>query len=369
MATNDQIVSSFNLTVAQIGADIAELRANGGGGSGGPVDWASITNKPTFFSGAYGDLTGKPVLFSGAYGDLTGKPVLFSGSYLDLTNRPSFSTVATSGSYNDLLNRPTLFSGSYTDLTNKPSLGTLSSQNANTVAITGGSVTGITDLTVADGGTGASTAAAARSNLGVAIGTDVQAYDPDLSSFTGITDTSVLAYRSSANTWVGLTLGTNLSVAGSVLNAAGGGGSAPDWPVAIASVYWAFDQGAQNQQIPNQNFIKVNLPTKNADTHNAFNTTTSTFTVPTGQSGYYSIVAKLRYADSTGTYSYGIGMGGSLDDQPYFLWSQSLSSRNGLLNERIAWFNAGDQIFLYTYQQRGQNAGVQAAEMSIYRIK
>ena len=37
----------------------------------------------------------------------------------------------------------------------------------SSVSITGGSITGITDLTVADGGTGASTAAAARANLDV----------------------------------------------------------------------------------------------------------------------------------------------------------------------------------------------------------
>ena len=45
--------------------------------------------------------------------------------------------------------------------------GTMAAQNANNVAITGGTITGITDLAIADGGTGASTAAQALINLGL----------------------------------------------------------------------------------------------------------------------------------------------------------------------------------------------------------
>jgi hypothetical protein len=45
-------------------------------------------------------------------------------------------------------------------------LGTMSSQNANAVTISGGTITGITDLTVADGGTGSSTLSANAVLLG-----------------------------------------------------------------------------------------------------------------------------------------------------------------------------------------------------------
>jgi hypothetical protein len=92
-------------------------------------------------------------------------------------------------------------------------LGTIATQAANNVTITGGSITGITDLAIADGGTGASTASGARTNLGLVIGTDVLAPNGSAASLT------------SFPTFNQNTTGTSSNVTGTVAIANGGTGA------------------------------------------------------------------------------------------------------------------------------------------------
>jgi hypothetical protein len=123
-----------------------------------------------------------------------GNPGVDKFIYFNGANTVATSTVTS-------FSRTLLGSAAASDARTTLGLGTIATQANNNVNITGGSITGITDLAVVDGGTGASTSADARTNLGLVIGTDVQAYHPKLSNFSGLSASAdQVAYFTGANT-------------------------------------------------------------------------------------------------------------------------------------------------------------------------
>lgn len=170
-------------------------------------------------------LTGGPITSTGTIS--LANTAVSAGSYGSASAVPSFTV--------DAQGRLTAASNTAISIANTAvsGLGTISTQNANSVSITGGSVSGITDLAVADGGTGASDATTARTNLS-AVGTSLT-----ISAGTGLSgggDLSTNRTLSLANTAVSAgSYGTASQVGTFTVDAQGRLTSASNTAISIAN--------------------------------------------------------------------------------------------------------------------------------------
>lgn len=180
--THERALDKLTMITQQLSQTIEDLELAGGSGGGSISD------------GDKGDIT---VSASGATWTIDSGAVTYA-KIQDISSTDKVLGRVSSGSGDIEEITFTDFAQSLADDTsasaarNTLGLGTISIQDSNNVSITAGSISGVSintlaaDLPVADGGTGASSASDARTNLGLAIGTDVQAYDADLSAIAGL---------------------------------------------------------------------------------------------------------------------------------------------------------------------------------------
>lgn len=227
-------------------------------------------------------------------------------------------------------------------------LGTMSTQNSDSVSITGGSITGITDLAVADGGTGASTLTGyVKGNGTAAMTASATIPNTDISglgtmstqsassvsitggSITGITDLAVADGGTGASSFtaysvvLGGTTSTGplqnvsgLGTSGQVLTS-GGAGAAPSWTTVSATASGTLirapqilTSGTSYTTPAGCNTIYVELVGGGGGS-GGIGTGADNIQTGTGGGGAGAYAAKYFTVTPSTSYTYAIGAGGS----------------------------------------------------------
>ena len=163
------------------------------------------------------------------------------GSAVVGTNNLSYSTFSSSGNVTagDGLDK----SGNELSVDLKANGGLVIESTELAVDLAASSITGT--LAIGDGGTGATSASAARTALGLAIGTNVQAYDADLANLSGCQSGASAALAALTSTEVAILDGATVST--SELNIMDGDTSATSTTLAAADRLVMNDAGTMKQ--------------------------------------------------------------------------------------------------------------------------
>lgn len=174
---------------------------------------------------------------------------------------------------------------------------TITRTGAGDIAVEGNAIyrAGGTDVAVADGGTGSSTAAGARTNLGLVIGTDVQAFDAQLSSLAG------LSYASNAGKVVAVTAGED---GFELISASGASGANPTASVGLSAINGSAGTFLRSDGAP---ALDQGIAPTWTGAH-TFTSQISEHQTDAGTSNNTALGMTIR-RDSTGTVAAGFGIG------------------------------------------------------------
>jgi len=219
-----------------------EFKINGtgvlsGSALGSGVTGSSLTSVGTLTSGTWSastiavdkggtgqtSFTNGQLLIGNSTGNTLSKATLTAGSNVSITNGNGSITIAATDT------NTTYTAGNGLDLTGttfaldlKANGGLVIESTEVGVDLGASSITGT--LAIGDGGTGATTASAARTALGLAIGTNVQAFDADLTTLSGMQTGAATALAALTSTEIGILDGATVTTG--ELNILDGGTSA-----------------------------------------------------------------------------------------------------------------------------------------------